>query len=61
LVVSPRNVEAIGDAILRLAGDPGLRERLGEEGRLRVQNQFSMTRCAVAHDQLYRSLIDRFG
>lgn len=59
LVVPPRNVEAIGDAILRLANDPGLRARLGERGRLRVQNEFSMTRCADAHDQLYRSLIDR--
>jgi glycosyltransferase involved in cell wall biosynthesis len=61
LVVPPRNVEAIGNAILRLANDPGLRARLGEEGRLRVRKEFSMTRCASAHDQLYRSLMGRLA
>ena len=60
LVVPSRNPEAIGEAILRLAGDAGLRARLGEAGRLRVQEEFSMTRCVSAHDELYRSLLDAF-
>jgi glycosyltransferase involved in cell wall biosynthesis len=59
LVVPPRNVEAIGEAILRLADDPELRAQLGKAARLRVQKEFSMTRCADAHDHLYRSLTDR--
>lgn len=61
LVVPPRNVEAIGEAVLRIANDPGLRARLGEAGRIRVQKEFSMTRCASAHDRLYRSLIERLS
>jgi glycosyltransferase involved in cell wall biosynthesis len=59
LIVPPQNVEAIGEAILRLADNPELRVRLGEAARLRVEKKFSMTRCAGAHDQLYRSLTDR--
>jgi glycosyltransferase involved in cell wall biosynthesis len=61
LVVPPGNVEAIGEAILRLANHPGLRGRLGEGGRLRVHKEFSITRCAGEHDQLYRSFMERLA
>jgi glycosyltransferase involved in cell wall biosynthesis len=58
LVVPPRDHNAIGEAVLRLAGDAGLRIRLGEAARIRAQTEFSMTRCVTAHDELYRSLLD---
>jgi len=60
LVVPSRNPDAIGEAILRLAGDVSFRVRLGQAGRTRAQAEFSMERCVSAHDELYRSLLDKF-
>ena len=39
LLVSPRDVDSIADAIATLARDPGMRVRLGEAGRELVQAQ----------------------
>ena len=49
--------KAIGEAILRLAGDPGLRSSLGAAGRKRVADHFSMDACLNAHLELYRALL----
>jgi len=40
LLVSPGREEELGEALRRLAGDPGLRERLGTEGRRVVEQRF---------------------
>ena len=44
-------------AINRLARDPGLRERLGRNGRRRVLAQFSWDAIAQSTIDLYRSLV----
>jgi len=59
LVVPPRYPTAIGAAILKLARDAGLRERLGAAGRKRVVEKFSIDRCVNAHTELYRELLDK--
>src|SRR5262249_15174450 len=59
LVVPPRDPTAIGAAILKLARDAGLRERLGAAGRRRVVEKFSIDRCVNAHTELYRELLDK--
>jgi glycosyltransferase involved in cell wall biosynthesis len=41
LMVQPRNAEALAAAILRLRDDAGLRERLGQAGRVVAQKRFS--------------------
>lgn len=56
-VVPPSNPKAIGEAILRLAGDPSLGKSLGEAGRKRVAEHFSMEVCQNAHLELYRTLL----
>ena len=40
IVVDPENPAALADAFLRLAGDPGLRARLGAAGRRAVERDF---------------------
>ena len=58
-VVPPRNPQAIGEAMLRLAHDPALRKRLGAAARKRVEEKFSIDQCVKAHAELYQDLLDR--
>lgn len=58
-VVPPHDTAAIGKAILRLAPDPVLRQRLGAAGKARVEQNFSLERCVDAHEALYDELLVR--
>ena len=40
LLVEPGNVQQLGDAIVRLYGDPSLRKRIGENARRKVMENF---------------------
>ena len=55
ILLPPRDLPALGQAIGRLAADPALRDRLGQEGRRRFAHQF---RAETMVDQL-RSLYER--
>jgi glycosyltransferase involved in cell wall biosynthesis len=57
LVVAPRNPDALGDAILHLAGDGELRRRFGDAGRRRVKEHFSLEACVAAYEALYCGLL----
>jgi glycosyltransferase involved in cell wall biosynthesis len=59
LVVLPGNPEGLGNAISKLAGDPGLRKQMGSAGRERAQQVFPISRCAVSYARLYRGLLER--
>jgi glycosyltransferase involved in cell wall biosynthesis len=43
-LAAPGDAVALGERIVRLAGDPGLRARLGEAYRRRVAAEFSVQR-----------------
>ncbi len=58
LVVPPHNPAALADAIVRLADDVSLRQRLGTAARVRVEAEFSLEACVAHHDALYRGLLD---
>jgi glycosyltransferase involved in cell wall biosynthesis len=57
LVVPPRDPERLGEAILRLAQDPVLRQRLGEAGQARAKERFSLKACIDHYEVLYRGLL----
>ena len=57
LLVAPDDAQALHGAIARLVDDEALRVRLGEAGRKRMQNEFSIATMAAAHLALYESLI----
>jgi glycosyltransferase involved in cell wall biosynthesis len=59
LVVPPRDPKALGNAILRLAQDPDLRERLGAAAKRRVKHKFSLENCVESHNRLYEELMSR--
>ena len=54
VLVEPESVAELRDALLRLAADPALRQRLGDAGRARVESDFSVDVQARAHLDLYR-------
>jgi len=56
LTVPPSDPEALRAALARLAGDPGLRRRLGAAGRRRVETEFTMEQMGASSAALYREL-----
>jgi glycosyltransferase involved in cell wall biosynthesis len=55
LLVDPEDLEALADALARLAGDPALRGRLGAAGRRRIQADFELDRSAARLAELFQS------
>ena len=52
-VVPPLNPQATAEATLRLLSDADLRGRMGQAGRERVVERFSVERCVEVHLQAY--------
>jgi glycosyltransferase involved in cell wall biosynthesis len=57
LIVPPRDPRSLADAIVRLAGDPSLRRRMGSAARSRYEVQFEPAAAASRMLQIYRELI----
>jgi glycosyltransferase involved in cell wall biosynthesis len=57
LLVEPGNESALAQALNRLLGDPDLRARLGEAGRRRVTEEFSVAQMVDKTVALYRQLV----
>lgn len=57
LEVPVDDAAGLAEALVRLARNPALRERMGEAGRRFVQGQFSVETMVAAHDALYRQLL----
>ncbi|MBV2218128.1 MAG: glycosyltransferase, partial [Diaphorobacter sp.] len=51
------DVEAMAQLIVRLASDPAQAQRLGQAGRARVEQQFSLSAMVAAYQQLYDQLL----
>jgi glycosyltransferase involved in cell wall biosynthesis len=49
--------EDLAERLVRLAEDPGLRERMGAQGRARVLPRYAVDRLVDDVDRLYRSLL----
>lgn len=59
LLVPPRDVEALADALLAVLGDPFLAKRLGERAKAQVALRFSFQRMYEETAALYRSVLAR--
>jgi glycosyltransferase involved in cell wall biosynthesis len=57
LVVEPADVEALAQAMIRLAGDTPMARDLGARGRRRVEQHFDIRKVVAAYETLYRRLI----
>jgi len=61
LVVPKGDADALAQAIARLLGDPGLRERFGKAGREDALKRFSWDIAARRFEQLYISCLESRG
>lgn len=53
LLVEPGSVDDLASALIRLAGDSGVRRRMGERGRARVAERFTLEHEVAALAALY--------
>jgi glycosyltransferase involved in cell wall biosynthesis len=56
-LIEPGDIEGAAARLAALAADPALRTRLGESGRARVLERYSVARLVNDVDRLYRSLL----
>lgn len=62
IVVPPGDTQAMANAIVSLASmSPGKRARMGEAGRKRIVENFSISRIAARYRDLYQSYVASFG
>ena len=59
LLVPPDDPPALADGLVRLAGDPTLRARLGAAGRARVAERFGLDRMVEETLAVYRGVAQR--
>ncbi len=57
LLVPPRDPTALAQAIVHLLGDPDLRQQMGQAGRERVLEHFSVERMVERTQNLYEQLL----
>jgi glycosyltransferase involved in cell wall biosynthesis len=57
LLVEPRDGDALTAALRRLIDDPGLRERMGREGRALALQHFTAARMARDYERLYSEVV----
>jgi glycosyltransferase involved in cell wall biosynthesis len=60
-LVAQGDVEAAGARIAALSGDAKLRESMGDAGRARVLERYTVSRLVDDVDRLYRALLDAKG
>ncbi|MEL7186928.1 MAG: glycosyltransferase [Pseudomonadota bacterium] len=58
ILVPPEDVDALRQALVDLMDDRHLRARLGDAGRQRMQNEFSIATMADKHLALYESVLN---
>ena len=56
-VVPPDNPEALADALTEFMGDAPLRQRMGDAGKIFVQDRFDFDHFLDAHEALYASAL----
>ncbi len=57
ILVPPGDAQALANAILRLLGDRSLARRMGQNGRARVAETYSLERVVGQMDKLYQALL----
>jgi glycosyltransferase involved in cell wall biosynthesis len=59
IFIRPENVNDLTEAVVRLASDPELRNRLGRDGRQHILQHFSRAQTARTYIQVLESLLEK--
>jgi glycosyltransferase involved in cell wall biosynthesis len=59
LLVAPRDVEGLANAIARLSGDRTLRREMGRKGKERLQANFTVEQMAKQNEDYYYGLLEK--
>jgi glycosyltransferase involved in cell wall biosynthesis len=57
LIVAPRDLAQMQEAIERLASDTGLRAMMGQEASRRIEQHFGLDTCVARYEELYEGLM----
>ncbi len=60
-LVPPKDPVRMADAVGRILSDPKLAQEMGEAGRRRVEEKFSLDRMVAEYDELYRECLTKKG
>ena len=58
ILVPAKNIEVMSSTLLRLVNDENLQFKLGEAGRQRSENNYSVNNYVTRLDELYRQLLN---
>jgi len=61
ILVEPGDYQALAKAIIRLLKDKGLRQKMGEEARKRVDERFSTEKMVAEIEKIYNELLKKKG
>jgi len=59
ILVSEGNAQELANALLRLSSDPSLRGHLGEGGKKRAKEKFTISRFVRDFEELYRKVVNK--
>jgi len=59
LLIPPKHGEALERALLKLAEEPGLRKAMGEAGRRRLLENFSLEAMTAAYERIYSQAVSK--
>jgi glycosyltransferase involved in cell wall biosynthesis len=57
ILVPPKNPAALANAIIKLLKNPGLRKQMGEAGRKRAEEYFTMEKMVKEYEDVYDEII----
>jgi glycosyltransferase involved in cell wall biosynthesis len=58
-LVAPGDAEALANAIVKLAGDRSLSREMGQKGKVRLKEHFTMEQMAKKNEGYYYALLDK--
>jgi glycosyltransferase involved in cell wall biosynthesis len=59
ILIEPRNVEQIAEAVLRVLDSPETARRIGQAGAERMRKHFSLDACVEVHARMYNAVLNR--
>jgi glycosyltransferase involved in cell wall biosynthesis len=60
-VVDPRHIRSYAARVIQLLNDPGLKKQMGDRGKSRVKEWFSVSRIVRQVEEVFTDLYSRYS